>query len=312
MSGVVITAGAPALHALLERLARSARMVFFAGLPGTGKSLMIQQLAHLAAGNGRRVSVLQWDVARPVFEASPAGGRYPVVDGVTNPLVRKAVGAWARRAIADWGERHRDDTHLLIGETPLIGGRLVEVARHQADAAETVLDAESTRFVIPVPSREVRAFLEAERERRAARPVHGREREDAPPAVLRALWRELMDAARDLGVASRDALGVASRDARAGISAGDDITVDSWAQDAPYDPELYARVYESVLHRRHVDRLPLDVRLPVEGRSVYEFSIPLEELSPSADEASAILRETEAVCRDVARLDEEIRRWYVT
>ena len=66
------------------------------------------------------------------------------------------------------------------------------------------------------------------------------------------------------------------------------------------------------MHRRHVERLPLDVRLPVEGRSVYEFSIPLEELSPSADEASAILRETEAVCRDVARLDEEIRRWYVT
>src|SRR5262249_47492999 len=156
-------------------------------------------------------------------------------------------GAWARRAIADWGERHRDDTHLLIGETPLIGGRLVEVARHQADAADTVLDAESTRFVVPVPSRDVRAFLEAERERQAARPGRGGQREDAPPAVLRALWREL--------VAAAHALGVASRDAGAGISARDDITADSRAQDAPYDPELYARVYESVLHRRHVERL---------------------------------------------------------
>ncbi len=71
-------------------------MVFFAGLPGTGKSLLVHQLVHVAAGRGRRVHLLQWDVARPVLEASPAGRRYPLADGVTHAVVRtrrRAVGS---------------------------------------------------------------------------------------------------------------------------------------------------------------------------------------------------------------------------
>ena len=284
---LVVTARDPALHARLERLARSARMVFFAGLPGTGKSLMIQQLTHLAASRDRRIHVLQWDVARPVFEASDAGRRYPIVDGVTHAAVRRAVGLWARRAIGEWAQRSTDEAHLLVGETPFVGGRLIELARHEPDAAEPLLDAAACRFVIPVPSRAVRELLEAERERRAARPVHAREREDAPPHVLREMWREAVDAGRVLGV---------------------------WTavDDAAYDPELYARVYETVLHRRHVERLPMDVRLPVEGRSAYEFTIPLEDLVPSLDEASAVLREVEARYRDAETLEREVERWYVT
>src|SRR5262249_62354910 len=78
----------------LEALA-AARMVFFSGLPGTGKSLLVHQLAHLAAQVGRRVHLLQWDVARPAFEASPAGQRYPLAGGVTHALIRKAAGLWA-------------------------------------------------------------------------------------------------------------------------------------------------------------------------------------------------------------------------
>ena len=45
----------------------------------------------------RTVHLLQWDVVRPLFEASHAGQRYPVVDGVTQPMIRKAVGLWARQ-----------------------------------------------------------------------------------------------------------------------------------------------------------------------------------------------------------------------
>ena len=80
----------------------------FAGLPGTGKSLLVQQLTQLAASAGRRVHLLQWDVARPPFEASAAGRRYPVVDGVTHPVIRKAVGLWARRAVVAWDEATRN------------------------------------------------------------------------------------------------------------------------------------------------------------------------------------------------------------
>ena len=177
-------------------------MVFFAGLPGTGKSLLVHQLTHLAASAGRSVHLLQWDVARPAFEASAAGRRYPLADGVTHPVIRKAAGLWARRALVAWDERHPDPRHLLVGETPFVGNRFVELARRLDDAAEALLTAPSCRFAIAVPSREVRRFLEAERERRAASPLHPREREDAPPHVLRDLWRDLHDVARGLGIAT--------------------------------------------------------------------------------------------------------------
>ena len=81
------------------------------------------------AAPGRRVHLLQWDVARPVFEASGAGRRYPLADGVTHPVIRKAAGLWVRAALADWSERNRAPEHLLVGETPFVGNRFVELAR---------------------------------------------------------------------------------------------------------------------------------------------------------------------------------------
>src|SRR5437899_10129963 len=112
-------------------------MVFFAGLPGTGKSL----LAHLAGDSGRRIHLLQWDVARPVFEASGAGRRYPLADGVTHAVIRKAAGLWVRRTIAVWHERHPEPQHLLVGETPFAGNRFVELAQRLDDRAEALLAA---------------------------------------------------------------------------------------------------------------------------------------------------------------------------
>ena len=116
------------LFATLAALAREARLVFFAGLPGTGKSLLIRELAHLAHAQGRRIHLLQWDVARPPFEASEAGRRYPLADGVTHGVIRLAVGRWARAAVAHWHTQHPGDGDLLIGETPFIGHRLIELA----------------------------------------------------------------------------------------------------------------------------------------------------------------------------------------
>jgi hypothetical protein len=45
----------PTLHPRLDRLVRETRVVFFAGLPGTGKRLCLHQLAHLAQAAGRVV-----------------------------------------------------------------------------------------------------------------------------------------------------------------------------------------------------------------------------------------------------------------
>ena len=273
----------PRLAAEVGELARR-RLVFFAGLPGTGKSLLVHQLAHLASGAGRPIHLLQWDVARRIFEASPAGRRYPLADGVTHAVVRKAAGLWVRHAVAQWSERHRAPEHLLVGETPFVGNRFVELAQRAADGAESLLADPTCRFAIAVPSREVRAFLEAERERRAAHPLHPREREDAPPHVLRDLWRDLAALGTRLGVAAPEG--------------------------ATYDPAVYRQVYEAVLRHRNVDVVPLDVVLPTETLSVYDFAVAPPSLAPAEAEAEAFIREVERRYPDPRALEREIARWW--
>jgi hypothetical protein len=273
----------PRLAAALRDLAHAARLVFFAGLPGTGKSMLAHQLTQIATESGRRVHLLQWDVSRPPFEASLAGRRYPVVGGVTQPMIRKAVGLWARRALADWHAAHPDARELLVGETPFVGNRLVELARPADDDAEPLLAAPSCRFVVAVPSRAVRRHLEAERERRAARPLHPREREDAPPHVLRALWSEVAEVAAKLGVGETG---------------------------ADYDPDAYRRVYELVLRHRHVEALAIDTVLPTESMSVYDFAVAPPDLAPSETDAERFIAEAERRHPDAAALAEETARWW--
>jgi hypothetical protein len=281
--GVLLSQGSPLLAAL-QRLARDARCVFFAGLPGTGKSLLIHQLAHLASAAGRRVHLLQWDVARPVFEASPAGRRYPQHHGVTHALIRIAVGRWARPAIARW-DAAQPPPALLVGETPLVGHRFIDLARPADDPAERVLASPGARFVIPVPSVSLRRHLEAERARRAATPVHAREREDAPPDVLRGVWRELAAVATALGIARV-------------------------AEGADYDPDVYRVVYARLLSRRHVEALSLDERLSTGGLSAYEFRIPTLDLVPSEEESARLIAEAEREYADPASLERAVARWF--
>ena len=281
--GVLLSQDSPLLAAL-EPLARDARCVFFAGLPGTGKSLLIHQLAHLASASGRRVHLLQWDVARPAFEASAAGRRYPQDRGVTHALIRVAVGRWARPAMARW-DAAEPSSALLIGETPFVGHRLVDLARRIDDAAEHLLRSATTRFVIPVPSLSLRCHLEAERARRAAAPVHAREREDAPPDVLRGVWRELVGVATALGIAHV-------------------------AADTDYDPAVYRAVYERLLTRRHVEALMLDERLPTATVSAYDFRIPTVDLLPTEDEAARFIAEAEREYADPAALERAVAGWF--
>ena len=284
MNGLLVAAGSPLFEAL-DTLAHEAYVVFFAGLPGTGKSLLIHQLAHLAHERGRAIHLLQWDVARPVFEASRAGRRHPQIHGVTHGLIRLAVGRWARAAVAHWHAQHAGPDHLLIGETPLIGHRLMALAQTDRDDAEPVLTARTTRFVIPVPSRELRAHLESERDRRARQPRHAREREDASPAVLRALWHEIVAVASVLGI---------------GEARGE----------MPYDPDIYRRLYERLLVHRHTTVLSLDTRLPAEQVSAYDFKIPTTDLMPTAEEASLLVEDTEVRYPHASLLDIELAGWH--
>ncbi len=261
-------------------------MVFLAGLPGTGKSFFVHRLAVLAHEAGRPVHLLQWDVARPVFEATDLGRRYPMAAGITHPVIRKAAGMWARDALVRWAQRHPNPVDLLIGETPLVGHRFIELARRADDAAEALLAAPACLFLLPVPSGEVRRSLEAERGRRMAQPVTGREREDASTDVLRGLWEELAGVARRLDVLPYPA-------------------------PLSYDPAVYERVYRHVLRYRRTEGIAVE-RLSADApSSVYVLGFPIADVVPTPEEASESIRAVERRYPDLNELGREVGDWYL-
>lgn len=252
---------AGALRRTIDRAVRGRRILVFAGLPGTGKSLLLQQAVLLAGRAGRGVHLLQWDVTRAAFETEANLRRYPQVGGVTHIAVRRAVGRWVRQGIADW-RAAAPPSGLLIGEAPLLGNRLIELAAPAPDAVEPLLRGEQTLFLIPVPSREVRRVIEAARARTARKPRHEREKEDAPPDVLRSLYREVELEAERMGIAA---------------AAGEG-----------YDPDTYSRVFRRLLKDRNCEAQAVDEVLPVMG-SVYDLDAVEGELAADPEAVARFL-----------------------
>lgn len=242
---------AGALFQKIDRCVRELRTLFFVGLPGVGKSLLLQQAALLAGRAGRSVHLLQWDVTRAAFETAENLRRYPEIDGVTHIEIRRAVGRWVRRGIADW-HAAAPLQGLLIGEAPILGHRLVELLEPAPDPVESLLSGEQSLFLVPVPSREVRRAIEAARTKTTRRPTHEREKTDAAPDVLRDFYSELELEAARRGIA------VAANDG--------------------YSPETYSRVFDSLLQARNHEILAIDEVLPVTG-SVYDLNAVAGELA---------------------------------
>lgn len=256
------------LYKILKVFADTRRMVFVTGLPGVGKSLLIQQLALIANEAGRKVHLLQWISARKAFETAHNLARYPEVDGVTAPAIRKAVGLWSREAVQAWHEQYPDPDHILIGELPLIGNRLIELAEKHDDPVESLLGSEEVQFVIPVPSWEVREVIEAARARTLADPQHEQEKQDAAPNVLQALWEEVNDLARQMQLTKAN-------------------------PKTPYNPYIYGGVYEALLRHRHIKTLLIDqVLRPI--KSVYEMDVVESQLQATAAEVARYLQQVDA------------------
>ena len=272
----------------LREVAITHRMVFIAGLPGVGKSLLLRELAEAAHRHGRRVHLLQWDVARRPFDAPALLARYPEVDGITHAVLRKAAGLWARDAAAAWAGRHLDGEGLLAGETPLIGHRFVELARPARDEAEAALSSNATSFLVPVPTVAVKQAIEAARAATTMTPRHERERADAVPSVIRLLWAELFDAATQFAAASG---------APPPVNVG-------------YDPETYVAVFREALSHRNWEPLPVEVALPPQERSVYDLDAPVVDLAPSEAEAQAYVARVEREYPDLAALQRETAAWW--
>lgn len=87
-------------------------------------------------------------------------------------------------------DRDHDRTHILIGEAPLVGGRLLDLAQVQADDAEALLGGPDVSFITPVPSIATRSTIERARSRTFGNPAHPRERADVGRyrRRLRSVW----------------------------------------------------------------------------------------------------------------------------
>lgn len=244
---------------LLQEVARDARCSVICGIPSVGKSLLVREQILIARELGRSVHCLQWDRARLVFDQPRILAKYPEIDNVTHPVLRRAAGLWVRAAIAEWFAGHSDPKHLLVMEAPFVGGRFIELAVPCTDVAETLLAADSTRFLVPQPTREVRIALEAARARDSAHHRHALDEKNAPPALADALWKQVL--------ATADALEIA-RDHR----------------DASYSPEVYFAVYRHLLRHRRVDALPVSQLVAV-ASSAHDLGESVSLLAPTAAEA---------------------------
>jgi hypothetical protein len=278
----VVIASPGDLETALDSLARRHRMVFFAGLPGVGKSLFIRELARVAHGMGRTVHSLQWDVARPAFLSPAILARFPERDGVAHPIVRKGVGRWVRQAVLRWHREHERSASMLIGEVPLIGHRLVELVQVHADDAEPLLADAKTLFATPVPSVQVRAAIA--RARTFANPTNPRESADADIDIVQASWAEIHALAVDLGAA-------------ASIAAGR----------PPFDPRAYAAVYRHLLRRRNALTVHVDVEL-AQAASVYDHAVEVTDIVPTEAEADSIVARLEREHTET-EIEAEVARW---
>ena len=275
------------VYMMLNRLVDNQRIVFLTGLPGVGKSLLLNQLAHLAHFSGHQVYLLQWDILRDAFMTDRIASLFPDTDGITHSVIRRAAGLWVRQAVAQWHQKHLGEKSILIGEAPLIGNRLLELVLPRNDAAESILLDKSTRFVLPIPSRRIRRLMETARQTSIKNPRNSRELNDAAPEVLKALWRELIRAAMALN-----------------------IPTPPKGSDEGYDPKIYESVYLQVLKHRRYEITRLNITLSTHSRSVYTFNMPVEELIPNASEVSHSIEEVEHTYPNLHGLEQEMEEWY--
>jgi hypothetical protein len=285
MTKVILPSDSTLYHAF-EQLIASQRLVFFVGLPGVGKSLLSQQLALMAHQAGRKVHLLQWDVVRrPFMTDAYVMKTYPEIDGVTHSVIRKAIGLWVRKAIGQWNRDHPEQAEMLIGEAPLVGNRLIELLQRHEDDVEPIIGSSTTRFIIPVPSREVRRTIEG---KRSTNPHHEREQIDAIPQVLQAAWIELYRAAQELRITSNPV--------------GDHVD---------FDPDIYQSVFDTLMKHRHSQGLPLTIQLPTENLSIHENHIQESDLAPKTAEVRRYIAQVEQLYPDMASLDQEMNNWYI-
>jgi len=149
------------VYQTLAKTAKSAKTVVFSGLPGVGKSLYINQFQIIAAAEGKKVTVIQWDIARKSFETAEIAARYPMGPGIVHNGVKLSVGKWLMDTIKKWLVNHPTSSDLLLIEAPLVGHRFIELATIQAEEqVEAFFKSPAFQMLVPIPSKKVRAKID--------------------------------------------------------------------------------------------------------------------------------------------------------
>ena len=274
------------LYQTLNELASDAKVVCFSGLPAVGKSLYVQQFSYMALTKGRKITTLQWDLARQAFETKEVLSKYPEVDGITHAGIRKACGDWARSAVFEWHKQNINNNDLLVVEAPLIGNRLVELAMPIRDAAENLFLSKAIQFVVPVPTEEVRVAIEAKRKRTSVVPAHEQEKADASPQVVMVLYKELSEVAVKLGYSGPV----------------------NWYE---YKPALYEFVYRKVLKNRNLIILNIDIFFDAKD-SVHSFHESVKkQLIPRPKETLFYIELVEKQFQTTGELQTSVDEWYL-
>lgn len=261
-------------------------MVFFTGLPASGKSFLLREQISMAVAAGRQVHTILWDTGISAFERDNIRARYPDVEDGSHPVIRKAAGLWGRQAVARWVSQHPDPTEMLIGEAPIIGNRYSELVQVLPDRAESAMASDTTAFFYPVPTGAVRERLEAIRRTTFANPQHPDEAKDAPPAIMNMAWRVTCAKAIELGLAS--------------ASDVDDQFM--------YDETIYRQFFDHLLRHRNARALDIDT-LYSGGGSAHDLEVSVSELVPAPDDVADAIATVEATMTS-EKAAREVEDWF--
>ncbi len=270
----------------LELAAETAKAVVFSGLPGVGKSLYINQFQLIAAAKGKQVTVIQWDIARKSFETDEIFERFPMGDGTVHNGVKLGAGKWLIDTIKDWLKSHTSDEELLLIEAPLVGHRFIEVATIQEDTfLENFFRSPAFQIIVPIPSRRVRAKIEADRSAQIS--DDAKVWSGAKPSVMLMLWKMVCGIANEFG-----------------------RTIPMEGQ-PPYDPEIYEFVFAKILQYRHFIPLHINEIYPI----VIVNESELHDTGSLAADAITANEYAKAIANqypDLEEIDLVVNGWYLT
>ena len=284
-TGGIIPSTSP-IYNRLKAVAKDAKGVVFSGLPGVGKSLYINEFKRIATAIGRDITVIQWDIARKSFETPAIAQHFPMGDGVVHNGVKLSAGKWLLATIKNWLITHTEEKDLLLIEAPLVGHRFIELAQIQNDPIlENFFNSESFQMIAPIPSKQVRAKIEADRAAQISEDAQVWT--GAKPSVMLMLWKRICGIANEFGK---------------------DLPMEG---QPPYDPAIYEFVFSKILKNRHFIPLYIDEVFEVKIKDETELH-NTGSLAADAETANRIAQSVLKEYPSTEAIDAVVAGWYLS